>query len=107
MVNSLQDNHEIKIHNWMVSELKLKANELIIYAIIHNHKEENSLGYYGGITLLEKLTGASRNTVISVLKNLVDKGHVTRLEFNSKNVNRVLYDCVERIEFEDIDVFYR
>lgn len=99
-----KDNNFITIQGWMVSKLKLKANELLIYAIIYGFSQDDTSKFYGSITYLETAIGASRNTVINTLKKLTDNGLLVRTEFTENGVPRVMYKCnLERLSSAEIE----
>ena len=65
----------ILIQGWMVNELGLSGNKLLVYAIIYGFThgtDEHS--YRGGIRYLMKTTGAGRRTIIDNLNSLCEEG---------------------------------
>ena len=65
----------ILIQGFMVTDLKLKGNELLAYAIIYGFSQEEGQTFRGSLSYLEKWLNASKQTVINTLKSLVEKGH--------------------------------
>lgn len=70
----------VKIMPFMVEELGLKGNELIIYAIIYSFSSSDCGRYSGGIEYLMQWTSLSKQGVINVLQSLRDKGLIARLK---------------------------
>ncbi len=70
----------IVVQGWMVSELKLKGNELLIFAIIHGFSQDNAGEFTGSLQYLMDWTGNTKMTVINVLKSLVLKDLVQKKE---------------------------
>ena len=66
-----RDNY-ITISGWMVTELNLKGNELIVYAMIYGFSQAENQIFDGSINYLCEWLQASRPTVINTLKSLVD-----------------------------------
>lgn len=81
----------IVVQEWMVSELGLKGNELLIYALIYGFSMDGESEFVGSISYLEKWTGVARNTVKSILKKLVEKELVAKRDFIKENNNRCAY----------------
>lgn len=80
----IKNENYIVIQGFMLNELKLKGNELIIYAIIYGFSQTEDTKFTGSLKYLADCTGTSKQTVISCLKSLVDKGLVIK-EVEEKN----------------------
>jgi uncharacterized phage protein (TIGR02220 family) len=74
------------IQGWMINELKLKGNSLLIYAIIHGFSQDNETMFEGSLKYLENAINGSRNTVIKSLKELTDQRLITKDQVVIKNV---------------------
>lgn len=73
-----EDNY-FTVQGWMVSELKLKGNALMLYAIIYGFSQTTNTAFTGSIDYLcEWIGGVSRPTVINTLENLVKQGLLTK-----------------------------
>ena len=70
----------ILIQGFMVTDLKLKGNELLAYAIIYGFSQEEGQTFRGSLSYLEKWLNASKQTVINTLKSLVEKGLIKKTE---------------------------
>lgn len=68
----------INIQGWMISELELKANDLVLYAIIYGFSQDGRSEFYGSLSYIQKMLNISRNTVIRSLKRLTQKGFVIK-----------------------------
>lgn len=90
----------IVIQDWMVSELGLKGNELLIYALIYGFSMDGESEFMGSISYLEKWTGVARNTVKTILKKLVEKHLVTKRDFSKDNTHRCAYKTTKQKEEE-------
>ena len=87
-MNEVTDKNYIVIQSFMVSELGLKGNELLIYAIIFGFSQTTGQAFHGSLTYLESWTNSTRPTVISSLKSLVEKGLIEKEE---QTINGVKY----------------
>lgn len=74
----IKNENYIVIQGFMLNELKLKGNELIIYAIIYGFSQTEDTKFTGSLKYLADCTGTSKQTVISCLKSLVDKGLIIK-----------------------------
>ena len=73
-----EDNY-FAVQGWMVTELKLKGNALMLYAIIYGFSQTTNTAFTGSVDYLcEWLGGVSRPTVINTLDNLVKQGILTK-----------------------------
>lgn len=61
------------IQGWMVNELNLSDNQLIIYAVIYEFIQDKENYYEGSLNYLAGCINASRSTVQKVLKELINK----------------------------------
>lgn len=87
----IKDENYISIQGFMVTRLGLKGNELLVYAIIFGFSQDGACKYTGGIKYLIDWTNASKQTVITAIKNLVDKDLIIPEEVNSCGVRFVNY----------------
>ena len=80
------------VYSFMVDELKLSGNELLIYALIYSYtvKSENKC-FFGSQKYIGKILNASRQTVNTAIKNLSAKGFIEKKTFNVNNKEAVAY----------------
>lgn len=70
----------IVLHGWMLTDLKLKGNELIIYACIYGFSQAEDQAFYGGLQYLADWTNSTKSGVIKCLKSLVEKNYISKVE---------------------------
>ena len=90
-MTKIRDDNYYQISGWMVERLKLKGNELNVFAIIYGFSQDEDCEFAGGIQYLcDFLGGVSRPTIITALKNLVQKGFIIKREeiINGVQFNR-------------------
>lgn len=90
----------ITIQGWMVNELGLKGNELIVYAIIYGFSQAENQVFNGSLQYISDWLNTSKQTVINTLKHLQEKGFIEKkekyvngvkfCEYYSKNLNGVV-----------------
>lgn len=86
MKASISSRNYVTILGWMVTDLHLKGNELMVYAIIHGFSQDGETTFTGSISYLQEWTGLSRRAVIYILQRLHEKGVIEKLD---KTVNGV------------------
>ena len=78
----------------MREDLDLKGNELLVYALIHGFSQEAQGCFFGSLEYISRACGCARNTTISTLKNLVEKGLLRKREFTENNVKVCQYTAI-------------
>lgn len=81
----------ILIQGWMLSELQLKGNELLIYAIIYRFSLYENQTYHGGLQYLADWTNFTKRGVINNLNSLINKGLIAKKESIHNGVNLTEY----------------
>jgi predicted transcriptional regulator len=76
----------IHIESWMITELKLKWNELLLFAIIYWFSKDWISWFKGSLSYIEQWLNMSRNTVITNLSNLIKKGLIKKEESSTWNI---------------------
>lgn len=86
----------INIQGWMVTDLKLKGNSLLIYAIIYGFSQEEGQRFTGSLQYLAEWTNSTKRGVLKNLQTLVDAG---LLEKEDTVVNGVKFCAYRRTKF--------
>ena len=76
----VKDGSYINIQPFMVRDLGLKGNELLVYAIIHGFSQDGKSMFTGSLQYLADWTNSTKRAVINVLKNLIDKGLIEKID---------------------------
>lgn len=74
----MKNENYINIQGWMINKLKLKGNELLLYAIIYGFSQDGKNEYYGSLSYITKALGISKPTAISLIKKLIERSLITR-----------------------------
>ena len=85
---SIKNECFITIQGWMVNDLQLKGNELLVYAIIYGFAQDENCKFTGSLQYLANWTNSTKQGVIKCLKSLLDKGLIVK---QSLMVNKVEY----------------
>jgi hypothetical protein len=76
----------LTVQGWMVSELKLKGNDLLVYALIYGFTQDNESKFTGSLNYICNWLNCSRPTASKALNNLVEKGLITKIVTIKNNV---------------------
>ena len=77
-MSKIKDNNYYVIHGWMLNHLKLKGTQLQIYALIYGFSQDGESNFSGSLSYLCEFTGVSKPTVIKDLKELQEKGLISK-----------------------------
>ncbi len=75
---AIQDDNFYTVIYWMISELGLKGAELPVFAIIYGFSQDGVNKFTGSLDYLSKFANVSRQTVIDVLKRLIDADYIIK-----------------------------
>jgi len=70
----------VALQAWMVNDLGLKGNDLIVYAIIFGFSMDGNNCYQGSLQYLADWTSSTKQGVQKNLKNLIDRGLIEKEE---------------------------
>lgn len=76
----------VQIQGWMVSDLGLKGNHLLAYALIYGFSQDGNSQFTGSIKYICKWLNCSRGTVIKVLKDLTNRKLLIKEQVTINNV---------------------
>ena len=81
----------ILIQGWMVNELSLKSHSLLVFAIIYGYSKDNQGKFEGSLNYLCKSTGASKNTIMNCLNELIENGLILKETILINNITFCKY----------------
>lgn len=106
--NKVNRENYIHVAGWMIKDLKLKGNELLIYACIYGFTQTENQVYNGGLQYLADWTNTSKQSVLNNLNSLIEKDLIVKnekyingvkfCEYYSKNLNSVLKNFEQPIQ---------
>jgi len=79
------------IQGFMINELNLKGNELLIYAIIYGFSQLEGQEFNGTLQYLADWCNATKQGVIKCLNSLIEKGFIEKQEAILNNVKFISY----------------
>ena len=74
----------LELKGWMITDLRLKGNDLLVYACIYGFSQAKGQCYYSSLEHLQDWTCSTRQGVTNSLNSLVDKGYLVQI----KNTNK-------------------
>lgn len=89
----------IVLQGWMISKLKLKGNELIIFACIYGFSQAENQVFNGSLQYLADWTNSTKQGVMRCLKSLIEKGLIEKTE---KLINGVKFCEYRATEFNTV-----
>ena len=91
-MSRVKDGNYVVIQSFMVKDLGLKGNELLIYAIIYGFSQ-NEQRFNGSLQYLADWTNCSKQTVQATLKSLCEKGFLEKFVYENNQVRFCEYQA--------------
>ena len=82
---NIKNENYIQISGWMINELDLKGNELLVYALIHGFCQDGKSVFKGSLNYIMAWLNISKPTCIACIQSLIDKGMVVKSIIYNKN----------------------
>lgn len=76
----------VLVHSWMIKELNLSGNELLIYAVIYGFTQDNESEYRGGSKYMCEALNISERSFFNAIKNLISYNLIEKV-IDRGNVN--------------------
>lgn len=96
--SKIRDNNFFMVSGWMLNKLNLKGAALQIYAIIYGFCQDGEGSFTGSLQYLCDFTNSSKNTVLKALKELTEKGYVTKSENTINGVRFCTYKTAPLVQ---------
>jgi DNA-binding MarR family transcriptional regulator len=88
MAGEIKNENYVVVQGWMINDLNIKGNELIVYAIIYGFSQTEGQVFNGSLQYLANWTRSTKQGVSKNLKSLVEKGYIVK---NDKYINGVKF----------------
>lgn len=89
-MSAVKDNNFIAIQGWMRTQLNLKGNALLIYALIYGFSQDGNSRFKGSRKYIADWCGCSLDTVDRSLGSLVDKGLLVKYPYTDDSGSRLV-----------------
>lgn len=86
--NKVTRSNYISVQGFMVRDLQLKGNELLVYALIYGFSQAENQVFNGSLQYIADWTNSTKRSVMTCLKSLVEKGLIGK---NEKIINGVKF----------------
>lgn len=91
----IKDGNYLTIQSFMVTELKLKGNELLVYAIIYGFSQNNEDKFTGSLQYICEWTNSTKQGILKSLKSLIEKNLIIKNEIYKNGIKFVEYYATE------------
>lgn len=91
LTENVKNENYIHIPGFMVKDLKLKGNELLIYAIIYGFSQLDGNSFNGNLQYLADWTNSTKQGVLKNLKSLMEKNLIVKETVSDGVLNKVSY----------------
>ena len=88
----------IVVHEFMVRDLHLKGNDLLVYAIIFDFSQTEEQKFSGSLRYLAGRTNSTKRSVLNSLKSLMQKGYIKKEEQIINGVKHCSYRISKKSE---------
>lgn len=90
------DGTYVVIQSWMCSELKLKSNDLLVYALIYGFSQDGESVFNGSRSYIAEMFNISLPTVDKALNNLLSANLIEKISSTVNNVTFNSYKVVSK-----------
>lgn len=87
----MKSSNHILIQGWMINELSLKGNDLILFALIYGFSQSEQGKFTGSLKYLSGAISATKNTVINSLNSLQEANLIIKETYSINNINFCKY----------------
>lgn len=95
MTENVKNENYIHIPGFMVKDLGLKGNELLIYAIIYGFSQLEGNSFNGNLQYLADWTNSTKQGVLKNLKSLMEKNLIVKETVSDGVLNKVSYHATK------------
>lgn len=96
----ITEHNYINIQGFMIKDLHLKGNELLVYALIYGFCQDGESKFDGSINYISEWLSSSRPTVINTLKSLEDKNLIIKHQEIKNNIIFNKYEVVKNFDYQ-------
>lgn len=99
--SKVKNENYIVIQGFMLNDLHLKGNELIVYACIYGFAQAENQAFTGSLQYLADWTNSTKQGVMNCLQSLQEKGLIVKRENYINNVKFCEYSLpvVKKVEY--------
>jgi len=94
--NNVGSDNYFSIQGWMITDLHLKGNDLLVYAIIYGFSQTKNQKFTGSLQYLADWCSCTKQGIQKNLKNLIDRGLIIKHDIEVKGIKLCEYEAVDR-----------
>jgi hypothetical protein len=83
----------IVIQEFMIKDLKLKGNELVVYALLYGFSQDGKTAFNGSLSYISQWIGTTQRTTINILNNLLKRKLIQKKQVVQNKITMNLYYC--------------
>ena len=91
----MQDLAYINIQAWMRTELDLKGNDLLVYAIIYGFSQDGDSKFSGSLQYLADWCGCTKQGILKNIKHLIELNLIQKTEEEKNGIKRCEYQTTQ------------
>ena len=92
----IKNENYVNIQGWMINQLNLSGNDLIVYAVIYGMSQDGESEFNGSLQYLADWCNCTKRGIQKNLNNLIEKGYITKFETYKNNQKFCSYRTVEQ-----------
>jgi len=101
-MSKVKDTNFIVVPGWVITDLGLKGNDILIYSLIYGFSQTEDQYFSGSIQYIADWTNSTRQGVIKNLNNLVSLGLIEKVECTPTNKYRAIVP-VNKVDSEPVN----
>lgn len=86
----------LTIQSWMITELNLSGNDLLVYAILYGFSQDGESFFEGNIQYLADWCNATKRGIYKNLQNLLDRNLIEKVEMSHNGTKYYRYRVSEQ-----------
>ena len=103
-MGKIKNENYIVIQGFMINELKLKGNDLMVYAIIYGFTQDGENWFEGSRQYLAEWCNSTTRGIAKNLESLVVKGLIEKRTVDINNVKFCHYRVVRQSSMEKTEI---
>lgn len=98
--SKVKDGKFITVASFMIKELNLKGNDLLVYAIIYGFSQTDGMkGFSGSLQYLADWTNSTKRGIIKNLESLIQRGYIAK---EAMVINGIKYCTYTTVDLEQL-----
>ena len=101
-MTGFKNTNTILIQGWMINDLQLKGNRLLIYALVYGFSQDGKSKFYGSLNYIKSAIGCnSKQTIVNILEDFESEGLLIKSNSEKMGVDSNSYQAIYK-DFKSI-----